>query len=750
MPYKDVKKRRAAVRASMQKKRAGDAAYVQHEKEVKRATARARPFIGIDGEGVTREDGRHDYVLLLASTGESICEPAGLSSVQCFEFLLKLHADHPNAIFCGFGLSYDVTKWLRDLGRRTLGRIHDNKAQWNAVTRWRDPESGRWYGVGYVPRKYVAIYRYAKSRGAIRDVHHRDGTVEGQWQSDYEAKITIYDTIGFFQGRFVDVLAKWFDPTPDDLLIIDEGRSIIDLAAMRAMKNARNSFTAAQLEREILPYCRSEVVALAALMERLRDTLESVGLHLSRWHGAGEAAAAILKQHDLKAAMIEDRPNDALLDAQRRAYAGGRFELGQIGTYIGPMYNYDIRSAYPSIMPELPWLTDGLWRHTKGASDRPYSLSRVRWQFEQGLRYYPFFYRDNDGSIYFPHAGEGWYWKPEIDAARRAHEAGGLPGTLEVIESWEFAPTNPTKPLAFVADLYAERRRMKAEGHPGEKVLKFAINSLYGKQSQSAGGSEEHHPTFHNIGYAGYVTSAIRAKVFDALMQAPESIIQITADGLYSTEPLDLPVGDGLGQWELSKLDGGVFVQAGVYWSLTELGREPTDEERRSDGFAEKFLLYAGQWYAVNPHYRGYDKGAVTAQTVIDGWRAYATAQLRDERRDLTVPATRFITLGSAFAPNSGEYFERLGQWHTIERSLALLPTMKRIFSVLENGGKKPRLHKQLYWTQAAKPLRYDLFRGTDDMSAPYYPKWARGEAYSELDGVDQAVVDQEIEDSQL
>ena len=49
-------------------------------------------FIAIDGEGITREDGKHEYVLLMASTDEKLVHDDGseLSTVECFDFLLDL------------------------------------------------------------------------------------------------------------------------------------------------------------------------------------------------------------------------------------------------------------------------------------------------------------------------------------------------------------------------------------------------------------------------------------------------------------------------------------------------------------------------------------------------------------------------------------------------------------------------------------------------------------------------------------
>ena len=768
MPYKDIEKQRAAVRTSMQKKRAGDSRYYERGKDTARLykqdhrsaqdhrdqerarryeQRRAAPFIALDGEGITNERGDHLYVFLAASTGETITNRNGLGTVECFDFLLSLKEKYPQAIFCCFGASYDVTKMLRDIPHETLQELWENRATWNTSVDWHG------YALSYVARKSFIVRRYGSPRGRVKSVQHRDGAVTQAWEPNYEASITLWDVIGFFQGKFPDVLETWFADRLDGGVITFEDGARLNLGAMRTMKQARSTFAADQLDESIIPYCQNETVALAHLMERLRGLLQSIGIELSRWDGVGAGASAILSQHAIKEAIHERIPDDRLSDAQRRAYAGGRIELGQFGTYLGRVYNCDIRSAYPDAMRRLPTLTGGLWRHTTGASTRPYSLARVRWHFDENLPYYPFFYRESDGTIYFPPSGEGWYWKPELDAALRAHSQGKLSteeeaGSIEVVESWEFAPATQDKPFAFIQELFDHRKQLKAEGRPGEKVLKFTINCLYGKTVQAAGGSSANPPAYHNMGWAGYTTSFVRAKIFDAIMQAPAQVVSVNTDGVYATTPLALLTGDGLGDWKETIADGIVAVQAGIFWTMTRLDREPVNADQ------ERFWQHAGNWYAVDPHYRGFNKATLSIDTVIDGWRMVTEVEGRDRMRllytGLDIPTMRFIGLGSACASHTqGRYWPLLGQWVEEPRALKLFPMMKRIYSALyEPGGVTPYPHKQLLMTHAVCPTMLDGGRGICECSTPYIPKFWRGEPYVEVRGVDTTIIDQEVEDS--
>src|SRR5574340_1722157 len=55
--------------------------------------------------------------------------------------------------------------------------------------------------------------------------------------------------------------------------------------------------------------------------------------------------------------------------------------------------------------------------------------------------------------------------------------------------------------------------------------------------------------------------------MWKAIKQAPDRIISIETDGIYSEVPLDLPIGPALGQFERTIYDGGIFAQSGIYWT---------------------------------------------------------------------------------------------------------------------------------------------------------------------------------------
>ena len=701
-------------------------------------------FVGLDGEGITRPDGTHDYVLCGASMGEHIQitpEQQELSTAQCLDFVLPLREKYPHGIFVCYGGSYDANMMLSSLPKKCLQQIHDGKdsQKWYSLHRMIDNQE---IALGYRPRKSLAIGKLVKRQW---------NEAKQRWDGTYDPSITIWDVSSFFRMPFVDALAAWFPEYIHDGILEFPDGLVIDLSHMRKMKRGRSTFTVDDLD-EMRAYCLDETRALVKLMERLRDYLAEIGVKLSKWHGPGAIASALLEDHGVKQHVNESTsPRNAsvgtalydLYMAQKRAYSAGRVEQAQFGTYLGPVYNYDLHSAFPSEMVDLPSM-HGLWRNVQGMSKRKYALIHVRWRFNDMLPWYPFFFRDDKGNISYPPTGEGWYYRPEIDVALQAHHEGKLPGKLEIVESWEYEPYDDTKPFAFIPDLYNQRLQWKTKEHynPAEKVIKLALNSFYGKTVQNIGGDADNPPAFHQLFWAGWTTSKIRAKMFAAVMLAPESVIQITIDGIYSTVPLDLDLGDGLGQWEEMIVDGVICVQSGVYWGLKRVDRELTDAEQAD---TQHYWERGGIWYRLNPHYQGFDPGSLTVPAVMHAWANHIdTISVKSQQR--------FVTLASALAlKGDNELWDAWRTWRVIERKLALFPTTTRLCPAVEvsemRRGKRGTPDMRLVPTRA----RLIEARLESELSAPYRLKWeAEGEDETLLDGIAASIPLGEMEQSEL
>jgi DNA polymerase type B, organellar and viral len=598
-------------------------------------------FIGIDSEGVSSPpdaDGfqSHKSVLWMASDGAELLNPEGLHSYQILDWLLSLGASYErnkggsSAVFVIYGGSYDFNMCLKDLPQDEVTQIWRSTALVGSGARILRP--GRLpLVVSMVPRKKLSI---AEITGFTEDN-----------KPVYGRKILIYDVIGFFQETFVSCIKKWL------------GKDYSDLSVIEANKAQRSMFHVEQIG-QIRDYTRRELRALVAIMNRFRDSLSDIGIKIDKWHGAGAVAQAMLAHNGAKAAY--DSLPEPVHSAALHAYFGGRIELIQFGHHPGPVYGHDINSAYPNVHRRLPYLKGGRWSKMEKAGHvnvQEWGVYEVEWASDNSQPIYPFPYRSGvQHKVFYPGCGRGWFWAPEVKAAMSAASRLGM--SIKIHRGFVFQPKEAS-PFGWIEDYYAARQKLiqaaKLSGIEGgaEKVYKLGVNALYGKTAQTVGGTVDKPPAYHNMFYAGYITSQTRAMLFEAAMQAPDKIIMLSTDGIYSTVPLavDISTSKELGKWETDESEAGLFIQSGYY-----------------------FLKSKGKW---KPKTRGFDR--VSRQEKIDAQVDTIMNAWGDKKPVEYFPCTRFITLGTALS--GGDWFRHWCTWYAMRgpegqngRKLALYP----------------------------------------------------------------------------
>lgn len=548
------------------------------------------------------------YVLLANSKNQRIARQDGLSTIECFEFLLNTKVHYPNSKFVGFGFNYDVNQMLRDLPERKLIRLHES-----STVAWRG------YWIKWLPRKSLIVKHKPTKRSMI-----------------------LYDVFGYFQKSFYETCIDYLGADDPQLALIARGKA------------ARELFTWEELEEFIVPYNAAELQMLVRIMNILRNDLHAVGVDTGRWHGPGAIANKVFA---LNSVPITRETPEVILDASQFAYAGGRFELYQMGRHPYPVYEYDIHSAYPAAATLLPDISRGSWEHvTKYEPDSfgiwycNYRKDYARWKNQHRPK--PLFCRSQNGSISYPSEVESWYWTPE---------AALVPSYVQ--EGYVFRPDTDERPFEFIKRLYDERRVLKSEKNPAERAVKLILNSIYGKMAQTVGG-DDGPPQWHQLEYAGFITSYTRAQIYRAILLNPDAIIASETDAVFSTEPLDLPLTPELGDWEEEIFDEICYLQSGFY--------------------------YARQGDKTICRYRGMDKDRNTGQPqglpynkVLEHLQAVSTRP-----KPLRTTTTRFIGLGMGLYTNSV-----WRSWEKKERSIHLhIATGKRI----HQGENCPQCRKGL------------------------------------------------------
>ncbi len=241
-------------------------------------------------------------------------------------------------------------------------------------------------------------------------------------------------------------------------------------------------------------------------MTNFRVVCTNTGCKPRNWNGAGELAAAIFENNKVpkrplskwdiksregrgetgkpwidKAVRRPERPEEFEIAASA-AYFGGRAEVSRIGYVPGPIYQYDLNSAYPSAMLDLPCPMHTTWEHRPQSNRLPRGLylAKVRFAHPPGNRWCGLPIRTKD-AICWPYMGIGWYWSVEIESAQK------YLGTkiINVLDLWVARQTRcECRTFEFIRGLYQKRLDLEAEekskGHP----IKTGLNAMYGKEAQ--------------------------------------------------------------------------------------------------------------------------------------------------------------------------------------------------------------------------------------------------------------------------
>lgn len=483
-------------------------------------TRRLTPrFVGVDGEGMG-DGADHDYYVLRAGT-QLLRTGRPLTSDECLDFLSRLDPRNTYVVYSG---NYDFTMILRGLPEDTVRALLDRDSRrYNTghVTKYRPVQYGD-YKLEYLPHKNLTV------------------------QYDSYKPIEIHDVFSFFQASFVETIERWQICTNEEQDIIRRG------------KNRRSD--ADVLDDEADEYNTLECVVLARLMDEFDVCVRRVGLSAVPYEGPGALAASAYRLYvatpHRKKGEDEKPPQPPDDMPYTAAYYGGRFEITAHGPIDQPVYEYDIVSAYPDAQSKLPCVWHSRWVHDD-IPNAKVRLGHVVWHTTGTANVCPFPVRRKDGSVIFPRSGSGWYWSYEWDQDNLG------PVDVVVDDVWSLTNDCQCKPYAWIRNLYQARHEYKSRGATGQSfVLKYVLNSLYGKLAQTIGQAP-----WQNLAYAGMITSMCRSWLYQAALQCPDSTLMMATDGIYTTEQLNLALGSQLGEWEETLFNDVTLVRPGIYFT---------------------------------------------------------------------------------------------------------------------------------------------------------------------------------------
>ncbi len=517
-------------------------------------------FVGVDGEGMT-VNGEHRYVLF--GVGEhQISDPSGLRWSDCFEHLYS--HQRPGSAFVGFFLGYDFTQMFRTLP--------EDRAWMLLTTEGNALRKHRVEGKAPHPVECDGWQFDILGMKRLRIRPKRCDCPVPTCKCKHSPWMYVCDVGSFFQTSFLKVIDPkgWADGTA---VVTPEEYELI--AAGKALRST------AVLDDSMRMYNQLENTVLARVMHTLDVGFHSIGVHLSpsKWFGPGQAAQAWLTNEKVpnRKQIISVTPQ-WFLEAARMSYFGGWFELFVHGIVPGMSHEYDINSAYPSVIAKLPCLLHG--KYTRGTGmpvTKEGDLCLVYGKVwsptmpsgSAGQYIGSMLHRDSAGRILRPMATEGWFWWDELKAAQRAGLVKRLDnkGRQQITQWVNYEPCDCPPPMANVEGLYDKRLEV-GKTSPLGKAAKLVYNSDYGKFAQSIGD-----PLYGNPIYASRITSGCRTIILNAIATHPQgmaSVAMVATDAVYFMSPHPgLTVSERLGEWDYKAKRNLTLFKPGVYWDDT-------------------------------------------------------------------------------------------------------------------------------------------------------------------------------------
>lgn len=476
------------------------------------------PFIMWDGEAPSDTG----YSLFGSSEGHEICHPC-LGTEECLQLLLEAKEEFPQSIFVWFGGRYDWDEILRqDMPLRALARLKSG-----STVHWRG-------------------YRLTECEGKVYTL------------SSHGVSVTLYEIHSWFHTPYVVALEDYGIGTARERKQILDG------------KGDRPDFLWKDI-KEIRKYMRLELKLGPPLMNKIREICLNAGFNPRAWYGPSALARELLTKNKIRKSMaICPKPVN---DAACMAFAGGRFEDFRGGYIKRKNWTYDKNSAYMHAALELPNLSRGTWRRTKGDFEPgKFGVYHIRYRDRNPfdpMRPYPLFRRLRNGNVCWPRRVEGWYWAPEAELVADDNAAVFL-------EGWIFDEDDPRdRPFKFVREIYRRRLLLQAlapdnPSRVAEIALKWALAAIYGQLARAIGWDQKNKlpPPTHQIEWAGYILSHCRAAMHRLAVFAGQDLASIDTDSVTMFKPCDiLPMGKELGEWKVSVADEGVFFQNGVFFT---------------------------------------------------------------------------------------------------------------------------------------------------------------------------------------
>ncbi len=299
-----------------------------------------------------------------------------------------------------------------------------------------------------------------------------------------------------------------------------------------------------------------------------------------RWVSSGYLAEKVLINNGIEFPQVKDIPQQ-VCDFAWSSYFGGRFEMLQRG-FIGTAHVYDINSAYPYAITQLPDLLNGDWYRTdeRILDKAKVGFFKIQVDVDDLKQVCPFPFRKKNRILYPSGEFITYCTLQELIAV-------GNDVQYSIIDSYQFIPRGKKLPFRkFINSLYQKRLELKKQNNPMQLPIKIIINSIYGKTGQT---SHRIGSLFNPVIFA-FITGYSRAMLYQFMKKhkLENDIVAFATDSICTTKKINVN-SEKIGEFSMDATGNDCyFLQNGFYringsWKQRGIGKLGSKEIEHLD-----------------------------------------------------------------------------------------------------------------------------------------------------------------------
>jgi hypothetical protein len=462
----------------------------------------------------------HKGKAILIASPRAFCEPWQWRTEDRFLGIVDWlsRQDRKEGFVC-WNSDYDIQALLKWLPRGIGDRLH-----WFTRADYQDLR------IRFVPGKFFTVHRGSRRL------------------------VAIYDLMQFYACSLERAAAKYLNQHKTDPGIPWDAIKIV----------LESSY--ASLRLQLIDYCQHDAYLVEELYKLSKLAMSRIGVKFNRPVSCASISSQKFKdfRHE-----IPREVNRAFY----KTFRGGRMECLKLG-FFPKAYLYDIHSAYPSVIANLPTLPTVWSRISRKLSpDAVFAAVKVTLRIPHTEYVAPVPTKGETQLIYPTGSWPAWL---DLETFRSLEARGWIDRVLGGIEGLF---SDRQCPFRSIEKMYQERRQTPENSW----ALKIVMNAWYGKLAQritrwkptrtTAGDTEfwggecfrkeEQWTKRTCFPYAAAITAGIRRRMLAEI--PPEKVIFYATDGIATTEKLDLQEGPNLGEWGSECITDLLVVGSGVY-----------------------------------------------------------------------------------------------------------------------------------------------------------------------------------------